>query len=202
VNRWLAYTALVVACLASVGCARPQAQSLAADLLRLTQSYEVDRAGKAAAETAYYRKQLQILRGALGGSNVVAQSATIETGLPVEQSIAYGRIVTSASRDAYLAAEAIGAGASPGTAVLKYLDQGLADALEIYLQSHLRQHQLRTELLASLAKLDLQEARLDAVTEQLRVLKTPPKLEDTARDLFAIGRAIQKQLGEKGEAAR
>ena len=107
-NRWLMSTTLVVAVLASIGCARQHAQTLATDLLRLTQSYEAERAAKAEAETKYYREQLRILRSALGGSNVsagAAGDAPITTGLPIEQSIAYGRIVTSATREAYLLAE-------------------------------------------------------------------------------------------------
>jgi hypothetical protein len=120
--------------------------------------------------------------------------------IPVEKTVAYGRIVTSARQDAYVLAEGLlGPGnALPGAALLKYLDQGIRDDSDAYLETQRRQQQLRADLLATLEKLDLQEARVDTITKQLKALKEPPTLNMTLQQLFAIGSEIQKRI-EKGE---
>ena len=79
------------------------------------------------------------------------------------------------------------------------LEQGLRDDRDAYLETQQRQQQLRVDLLASLEKLDLQESRLETVTKQLEALKTPRSLSVTVEELIAMGRAVQKQLDEKGE---
>ena len=199
-NRWLMSTTVLVALLASIGCARQHAQTLAADILTVTQNYQAQRAAKAQTETSYYREQLRILRGALGGSAVSSDTSRIATEAPIEQTIAYGRIVTSARQDAYVLAETLvtPGGVLPGSALLKYLEQGMRDDRDAYLDTQQRQQQLRADLIASLEKLDLQESRLETITKKLEALKTPRSLSVSVEELFAIGRAIQKQIDEKG----
>jgi hypothetical protein len=200
VNGWLIGTTALMVALTCVGCAGRQAQTLAGDLLALTQNYDAQRQGKAQAELKYYQEQLRLLRGALGGSELSTDDKTIRMPIPVEKTVAYGRIVTSARQDAYVLAEGLlGPGnALPGAALLKYLDQGIRDDSDAYLETQRRQQQLRADLLATLEKLDLQEARVDTITKQLKALKEPPTLNMTLQQLFAIGSEIQKRI-EKGE---
>jgi uncharacterized membrane protein len=191
-------TAILVAA-AVAGCAQRQARDLAANLNRITHDYDAARAAKAQAETAYYADQLRILRGALGGSFVVKEQGTIDKGVPIEQSIAYGRIVTSARRDAYLLAEGLGTpggDAQSGAGLLRFLNQGLQEDREAFVQAQQRQQQLRAELLASLERIDRQETRLEAIRKELKKLAQPHDLKVTAEQLYAIGQAIQKQLAE------
>lgn len=184
---------------ATAGCAQQQAQTLAANLGRLTHSYDAARATKARAEMAYYSEQLRILRGALGGSFVVSdeKGATIEKGVPVDHSLAYGRIVTNSRRDAYLLAENFatpGPDPQSGSALLKFLEGGLREDREAFIQAQQRQQQLRADLLASLEKIDRQEARLETIMKELKKLEQPRSLKVTAEQLYAIGRAVQTRL--------
>ena len=198
-NRWLTSTTAVVIALACLGCAGQHARTLAGDLLTVTQSYDAQRRAKAQAEVAYYQEQLRILRDVLGGSRIIADDQAVRLD-DVKKTVAYGRIVTAARQEALVLAEALSSAGSPpaGAALLKYLSQGVKDDIDTYLESQVRQQQLRAELLTSLEKLDLQEARLETIAKHLKALQEPRTLEASVQELFAIGRAIQKQLAERG----
>jgi hemoglobin-like flavoprotein len=79
---------------------------------------------------------------------------------------------------------------------LRFLNQGLQEDREAFVQAQQRQQQLRAELLASLERIDRQETRLEAIRKELKKLAQPHDLKVTAEQLYAIGQAIQKQLAE------
>ena len=67
-TSWRIAVATLAVMVSSTACATHEAQRVAANLGRVTSSYDAARAEKVKAETAYYAKQLRVLRGALGGS--------------------------------------------------------------------------------------------------------------------------------------
>jgi hypothetical protein len=163
----------------------------------LAHEYDAARAAKADAELSFYSRQLEILRGALGGT-VLSDPAVKE--IPVEQSVAYGRILVAAQRDAILLAETLALSSAPPTpwsALIGFLEKGLRDDRDAFVDSMRRQQELRTGLLQALGEIDRQDQRLRAVRDQLLRLEQAPSLKANVDELIAIGDAIRKQLQQR-----
>lgn len=198
-NSWWTGVVTLAVMASSVACATQEAHRVAANLGRITSSYDAARAEKVKVETAYYAQQLRLLRGALGGSFAAPEGGKqgLETNVPVDKTVAYGRIVTGVTRDSHVLAEIL---ATPGqearawAQLLDFFEHGLQDDRDAFLESEHRQQQLREELLSTLLKLDRQEARLRAVRDHLLKLERQPSASTRLPELYGIGRAIFEQL--------
>jgi len=168
---------------------------------RLAHEYDAARTAKADAELFFYSRQLEILRGALGGT-VLSDPAQGDAAkdIAVDQSVAYGRIVVAAQRDSILLAETLALSSSPPTpwsALISFLDKGLRDDRDAVVETMRRQQELRTGLLQALGEIDRQDQRLRAVRDQLLRLEQPPSLKANVEELIAIGEAVRKQLQQR-----
>jgi hypothetical protein len=119
-------------------------------------------------------------------------------------SVAYGRILVDADKDAYLLAETLATSAKApkvGALLLDFLHQGLRDDKEGYLDAHRRQRQLRIDLLSELEKLKVQEASLKKIRNELMKLESYPSPQVQIKTLLAIGSTVREQIGQANPIA-
>lgn len=175
--------------------ANKAAVNLAANTGRLTLEYEQARDAKVEAEKKFYADQKEALRQILGGTSAATNSEPKD--LEVQKTVVYGRIVTTTERDAIALAESLTA--SPTipqvwSDLTNFLEKGLKDDWEAYLETRRRQEQLNTDLMAELVKIDQQTERLESIRNNLLELEEAPTLQSRFKQFFNIGEAVRKQL--------
>jgi hypothetical protein len=181
------------------GCAaRKAAEDLAAETGRLALEYEHARDRKVQAEKKFYADQKETLRQILGGTSGITNPKPQD--LNVTKTVVYGRIVTATERDAISLAESLIA--SPGipqvwSGLTDFLEKGLKDDWESYLEARRRQEQLNTDLVKGLIIIDQQTEQLESMRNNLLELGEEPTLKARAKQLFDLGAAVRKQLEEK-----
>lgn len=197
IMRWKAVAiGILLSLLLAQGCAGDrEARELAGELRRLTAEYEASRGNKVQAEERFYRDQRQNLRQILGGTTIV--TAPGQTTYDVKKTVSYGRIVTAASRDSVVLAEALATSSAPPDVwaeMLRFLDEGLKEDRVAYLETQQRQQQLRSDLLAGLAKIDPQTQLIENIRNKLIDLENEPSIATRMRDVYVIGIAVANQL--------
>src|SRR5262245_51685141 len=150
--------------LSSSCVANKQAANLATQTSRLTLEYEQARDAKVGAEKKFYAEQKETLRQILGGTSAITSPATKDLG--DQKTVAYGRIVTTTERDAIALTEAFIA--SPGipqvwSELTRFLEKGLQDDWEAYLETRRRQERLNTALVTELVTVDQQTEQLENI---------------------------------------
>jgi hypothetical protein len=163
--------------LATSCAADRQARSTAADLTQAVLKYEKDVDAKVAAEKTFYHDQLATLRKALGGNDAVTtlQRSIGQTQSDEVKSLPYMRVVTSANRDARMAADGLITGAQPPsiTAMIEYVDKGVQNEREEYLGYLERQRELTKTLGDNLQPIEQQKAKAANVRSSLAELAKP-----------------------------
>jgi hypothetical protein len=178
------------------GCASNRAaNNLAAQMNRLTLEYDAVTKAKVEAEREFYNQQRRILREILGGTSAVTEPDSPDYN--VKLTVGYGRIATDTNRDAVLLAESFAsAGDAPKvwSALIAFLEGGLKEDREAYLEAHRRQQQLGIDLLTALEKIDRQTQRLSNVKSGLIELEKEPTIESQLKQFLALGEVVAKQL--------
>lgn len=183
--------------LAFSGCGDKLAAQVASQTLKSVVTYEQSVRAKVAAERNFYVHQREAIQHRLMGHMAVAPGAAAQ--VEPARTIYYGRIRTSAEREARLLAERIALSDRPeilgGT--IDYIARGLAEERDLRVALMQRDRELTIRLATELEALDLQSARLALVRQRLVGLSQGPGTNDQLRALTEIGNAIITQLTGK-----
>jgi len=183
----------------SAGCAADRhAQQLALHVIQVTIKYEAVVDKKAAAEKTFYREQQALIHSALVGKSEITSIDEEESKI-IEKTLVYGRIRTSAERDARLAAEEIVSSNPPKILghVIDYLVKGMQQDQVLYLDLLERQRRLTDNLQASLEKIDQQKEKLKNLRNGLTALATQPDISAQIKQIIEFGEAVQKAVQEE-----
>lgn len=161
-------------CLILASCAGPKAaREVATETLSALSTYEKQVNEKVATEKAFYKNAEAKLRISLFGRIPIdAEPGASE----IKKSLAWGRIVNRAHRDARLAAETLVNSPRPNVmaTTIAFVQSGVeADAAD-YRDLSERRVRLRTAFLKELVKIDQQKERLKKVRKSLETLSKKP----------------------------
>ena len=192
----------LTATLLCAGCAADRnARRTAADLTQAVLGYEGQVNGKVAAEKKFYHEQLATLRRTLGGNDAVTEFSKVISAAPVEKGVRtlpYMRVVTSANREARIAAdEMIASGGLPSMAVMiQYIDNGVSHEREEYLAYLERQRQLTATLGENLQPIDQTKAKaadfrkaLVELTKPKSTLKQSEEYAKFAKEVYDLSKS-------------
>jgi hypothetical protein len=179
------------------GCGDKLAAGVASQTLKSVMTYEQSVRAKAAAERAFYTTQREAIQHRLVG--YAPLTAASPTGIVPEKTVYYGRIRTSAERDARLLGERIMISDRPEIlgGAIDYVARGVTDERDLRVALTQRDRELTIRLVQELEALDLQEARLALVRQRLVNLSQTPGTADQLKALREIGSTIIKTLTEK-----
>ena len=94
-------------------------------------------------------------------------------------------------------AEALATSSAPPdvwAGILGFLEEGLKEDRVAYLETQQRQRQLRSDLIAGLAKIDPQTQLIENIRKRLIDLENEPSIATRMRDVYVIGIAVANQL--------
>ena len=172
--RFLRINLLAAACSMVVACAGPQAaRDVATETLSALSAYEKQVSEKITREKAFYRDAEAKLRVSIFGAYSIDVPADASD---IKESLAWGRIVNRAHREARVASEALVNSPRPNvmTTTIAFVKSGVdADAADFRDLSE-RKFRLRTSFLKELVKFDQQKARLKKVQTSLETLSKKP----------------------------
>jgi hypothetical protein len=175
------------------GCGDKVAGRVAAQTLKSVVTYEQSVKDKVAAERAFYTRQRETIQRRLSGyAPIDAAASAVEP----KKTVYYGRIRTSAERDARLLAEKIVMSDRPEVlgSTIDYIARGVAEERELRAALTQRDRELTVRIVEELETLDLQSARLALVRQRLVGLSQQPGTMDQLRALAEIGNAIITRL--------
>lgn len=202
ITKFTARGLAAICAMLTSACTGPQvAQDVAGQMRKLTVEYEAAVSRKAEAERLFYKNQRRLLRDLRSGTTAVSDPG--RTGVVVKKTVAYGRITSSALRDAILLADKLSTSPAPPpvpSSIIEFLGSGLENDSNVYLKASQHQLQLRIDLLDGLAKIEQQSQRLKAVRDELVKLETDPSLESSLKQFFVIGQAVKTQLAATNES--
>lgn len=180
------------------GCGDKLAAGVASQTLKSVMTYEQSVRAKVAAERAFYTTQREAIQHRLIGYAPLAEGAG-PTGIVPAKTVYYGRIRTSAERDARLLGERIVISERPEIlgGAIDYVARGVTDERDLRVALTQRDHELTVKLVQELEALDLQAARLALVRQRLVNLSQTPGTTDQLKALREIGSTIIKTLTEK-----
>lgn len=204
------------------------AKNNAIQMSKLTLEYETKVSNKVAAEQTFYQDQRAILRCVLSGAvvstdpsdkltkcdnirkeNITDKENTTDQTEPstitIRDTVPYGRIRTDIRRDATLLAEKlISSQTQPmvSTELIQFMRTGLESDWNIYQQAHLRQQQLRVEMLEGLEKMDQQTQRLKTIQKELDKLAEKPSFPFNLKQYLRIAKDINEKINENRKISK
>ena len=185
------------------GCAADRdARELASRLRKLTAQYEALSTKKLEAEQKFYLDSLKNLDRTL---NVVDPGgASIEDmQRDIKKTVAYGRIITTANREALRLAEALVSSADPpltAGAISEFVRDGVKADEQAYLQARQMQATISEVLAVDFAKMSDYQKRIAELSKGLVELEMPASSAARQAQLRAIGEAVLIQL--RSESAK
>jgi hypothetical protein len=188
-------------------CANDRAVSrIALHTAQSVAGYDAAVSRKVAAEKAFYQRELTDLRQILGGIPSDEVLGLAEARQPaqtelerLQNSLPYGRVVTSAQRDARILADRIINGSSPAAmeALVSYVDAGVSAEQADVLDFIKRQRALANDFQAGLAPIKQQQDQLKALRNAMTQLAAKPSLGDQIKIASEFAKAVKEQLDSK-----
>jgi hypothetical protein len=200
--HFIPQAALALSILLSGCAADREAGRIAIHTAQNIAAYDQVVSQKVAAEKAFYQQQLGTLREILGGVSDITEPMTTPEAAAKEKlqrTLSYGRIITTAQRDARIAADRIIVSAKPTgmEQLVTYIDKGVAQEQADLLDFIKRQRSLANDFRASLVPIKQQQEELKALRTSLTQLAAKPTLFDQLKLAIDFGQAVKKELENK-----